>query len=311
MPSFEHVTYNSSRVQRAFRINNIEELKLKGKLHLLDKERIHRQRITNQEIRLISLTLDFIHASSGHSTEGLSPESQDDEEKKPDGPCFLYGERVISRKKRRNLRPQSAFEQTGSAFSGSVSPAFDTVRPLSSPVRSRHTFITSLKDNVSITGDDGNLSVPSRSDASSPQPAWAEEPSDVTKILLRANANVSQNNKRQSIFKRDKNVSAFKSMTRNLRIISAAESQSHLPDRLNNPRSSLSPVSGNRPNVNEILSQSRSTMSARAWKSHLNRRQASPVAISSQRQFIIDSRKEANRSKSAIIQTRIKEFINN
>ena len=319
MPSFEHVTYNSKRVQRALKINNIEDIKLKGRLHLMDKERIHRQRITNQDIRLISLTLDYIQSSSGHSTEALAPESEDDddEEKKSEGPCFLYGERIISRKKRRHLRPQSAFDQSGSVrasdVASTVSSAVDVIRPQSSPVKNRHTFITSLRDDVSVAGGDGYASLPSRSGASSPQPAWAEEPSDITKILLRAKENESHPKTRQSIFNRDRNASAFKAMTRTLRISSGLAKDSGPSVLQNISRSSLgslSPVSGKIPSVNDILNQSRPAMSAKSWKSHLNRSNASPITSSSHRNFIMDSRKEASRSKSAIIQSRIKEFIN-
>ena len=319
MPSFEHVTYNSNRVQRALKINNIEDIKLKGKLHLLDKERIHRQRITNQDIRLISLTLDYIQSSSGHSTEALAPESEeeDDGEKKSEGPCFLYGERIISRKKRRHLRPQSAFDQSGSTrasdVASTVSSAANVIRPQSSPVKNRGTFITSLRDDVSVGGGEGYASLPSRSGASSPQPAWAEEPSDITKILLRAKENESQPKGRQSIFNRDRNASAFKAMTRSLRISSGLMNDNGPSVLQNISRSSLgniSPVSGKRPSVNDILTNSRPAMSAKSWKSHLNRNNASPATSSAHRNFIMDSRKEASRSKSAIIQNRIKEFIN-
>ena len=319
MPSFEHVTYNSSRVQRAFRINNIEELKLKGKLHLLDKERIHRQRITNQDIRLISVTLDYIQASSGHSAEALASDSDDDEDKKQGGPCFLYGERIISRKKRRQLRPQSAFDQSGSARASDVasnaSSALDSARPQSSPVRKRPTFITSLKDDASEAGTISGLS---RSGATSPHPAWMEEPSDITKTLLRAKETEDETgtgaSRRVSIFNRDKNVSAFKALTRNLRISSGLISQSQSSILQNASRSSLghiSPISGKRSSLHDVLNQSKPTMSASAWKSHLSRSQAGPVTSTLQRQFIMDSRKASTQTKSALIQGKIKEFINN
>ena len=335
MPSFEHVTYNSSRVQRAFRINNIEELKLKGKIHLLDKERIHRQRITNQDIRLISVTLDYIQANSGHSSEALAPDTDEEEiEKKSDGPCFLYGERIISRKKRRNLRPQSAFDQFGtphdSDTASTASTGLTTPRPQSSPVRKRPTFITSLRDDVS---ESGYLSVHSKSGTTTPQPAWAEaEPSEITKRLLRANT--IDHSERQSVFNRDKNVSAFKALTRNLRISSSLVSQDQSNNLQRVSRSSLgnvSPsagrrpsirrasrashgdiadVSGKRTSVHDVLNQNRPTLSASAWKSHLNRGQGGPINSSMQRQFVMDSKKDVNRSKSAIIQSRIREFIN-
>ena len=336
MPSFEHVNYNSSRVQRAFRINNIEELKLKGKLLLLDKERLHKQRITNQDIRLISLTLDYIQANSGHSSEALAPDSEEDEEeKKSDGPCFLYGERIISRKKRRYFRPQSAMDQLGtpndSDAASTTSSALST-RPQSSPVRKWPTFITSLKDDVS---ESGFPSGPSKTVMSSLQPAWAEETSEITKKLLQANE--SEHNARQSVFNRDKNVSAFKALTRNLRISSSLVSQGQSPnvssvsrprrgmvsppsgkrisvaDIMNNARASLgniSAVSGKRTSVNDILNQNRPAMSASAWKSHLSRSQAGPVTSSLQRQFAMEAKKDVNRSKSAILQGRIKQFIN-
>ena len=78
-------------------------------------------RFIPQDIRVLSLSLDYIRSSSGHnreawpieltrnnacadSTQETDPESAEKE------PLFMYGERIVSRKKRRSHRPMSAVE---------------------------------------------------------------------------------------------------------------------------------------------------------------------------------------------------------
>lgn len=64
MPSRETPSYSSSRVQRASRLNSIEQARLQHQLHLLEKAYVHQARLTNQDIRLTSLALEYIQVSN-------------------------------------------------------------------------------------------------------------------------------------------------------------------------------------------------------------------------------------------------------
>ena len=63
MAEREQPSYSSSRVQRASRLNALEHARLQQKLVLLEKERLHQAKLTNQDIRLTSAALDFILVS--------------------------------------------------------------------------------------------------------------------------------------------------------------------------------------------------------------------------------------------------------
>ncbi|GFR82168.1 hypothetical protein ElyMa_000620100 [Elysia marginata] len=131
----EAPSYSSSRVQRATRINSIEAARLEQTLQYLEKAKLHQCRLSNQDIRLISLSLDYIQMSSGHSPEAWRPpqpsrqalavvvsDDEDDPGRPPfntqdttpedtadhKSPFFLYGERIWERKRRRIQRPVSA-----------------------------------------------------------------------------------------------------------------------------------------------------------------------------------------------------------
>ena len=309
MPSLQNVSYNSSRVQRAYRINNIETLKLNNKIQLLEKERLHNQRLTNQDIRLISLTLDYIQTCSGHSAEGLAPDVIWEEEEEKDnhrGPTFLYGERIVSRKKRRNMRPQSAMDKTSSRFdsetASSVSTAELAMRPQSSPNRRKPAFVTHFKDDESVFS---SSSESARSGLSTPserfKPAWMDEPvPDVTKILLRA---ANNNNRRESVFNRTRAAPRESASMRGLRkssiglpSVRSADDQSHSPER------------GTR--ITDILNRGPKTaMSASAWKAHLSHTQTGPVSSSSQKQYVLESKKAINNTRSEVIRGRVKKFV--
>ncbi|XP_053396293.1 uncharacterized protein LOC128556180 [Mercenaria mercenaria] len=319
MPSLQNVSYNSSRVQRAYRINNIETLKLNNRIQLLEKERLHNQRLTNQDIRLISLTLDYIQTCSGHSAEGLGPdkewEEEEEEKEQHRGPTFLYGERIVSRKRRRNFRPQSAMEKTssrlGSETASTVSTTELTIRPQSSPNRRKPTFITHLRDDESVYS---SSSESARSGLSTPserfKPAWMDEPMpDVTKILLRA---ANNNTRRESVFNRTRagpSGSASKSLPRGLRF-SASSGMQGLPSGRSADEQSQShaPERGSR--ITDILNRGpKTTMSASAWKAHLSHAQTGPVSSSSQRQYILESKKAMNNSRSEMLRGRVKKFV--
>ncbi|KAH3738801.1 uncharacterized protein LOC127851134 [Dreissena polymorpha] len=325
MPSLQSISYNSSRVQRAYRINNIENLRLQNRIQLLEKERLHTQRLTNQDIRLISLTLDYIQTHSGHSAEGLPPQGEkvhEEEQKDDEGPTFLYGERIVSRKKRRNLRPQSALDKSSTSRYNSetasiVSTAEINTRPQSSPIR-RTTFVTHLRDrdDESVFGSASESSTSSSSVVYARfKPAWTEEPMpEVTKILLRA---ASEHNQRESVFSRHnllngtRGTAALKSLTRSLKMSSQSGLQNQMPvrsaegDKISRGNS---PVRGAR--ITDIINRGpKATMSANAWKAHLNYSQSGPQNISAQRQYIMDTKKEMNEERTKMIEKKVKKFV--
>ena len=106
----EDVSFNSSRVQRASRINTIEQSRLNNKLCMLEKQRVHSLRLANQDIRLITVTLEYIQSSSGQSPEGMAPRETSFAQSRSLSPCFLYGDRVGSRKYSR-MRSQGMKDQ--------------------------------------------------------------------------------------------------------------------------------------------------------------------------------------------------------
>lgn len=323
MPTFQNVSYNSSRVQRAYRINNIETLKLNHKIQLLEKERLHRQRITNQDIRTIALTLDYIQTCSGHSPEGLAPDGgyvSTVESTEDKGPCFLYGERIVSRKKRRTLRPQSAVDKSSSRLSSETASMVSTTevnaRPQSSPMRGT-TFVTHLarEDTESVFG---LQSEPSGSNPSTPssrfKPAWTEEPMpEVTKILLRAN---TENAKRNTIFDRSREFhglggggsAALKTLTRSLRIKSQSESENQSQNPDDKPGFWNSERRGSRP-AEVFKRESSAGLSADALKPPLSQSLSGPISSTKQRQYIMDSKKSLNTSRSQVIQKRVNKFV--
>ena len=327
MPSFNNVSYNSSRVQRAYRINNIETLKLNNKIHLLEKERLHRQRITNQDIRLISLTLDYIQTSSGHSLEGLAPDgdsdsrSEYDDDKKDEGPCFMYGERIVSRKKRRTIRPQSAMDKSMSKHSSETASVVSTsdvsIRPQSSPVRTiNRPFVTQIKDHETEVGFEASES--SNSGISTPRfrPAWVDEPpSDVTKILLRAAS--SDANRRMSFLERTKRERGgdrgLDTISRSMRIKSRSSSQRQnvLPRRsLDTSEPEVGPMGRHSSGrISDILNNGKAPLSASYWKNHLSNTHSSPVTSSKQKQFAMETKRSMERSRTEVVDLKVKRFV--
>ena len=147
----EYPNCNSLRVQRASRLNHIEEGRLENNVHLMTKEFRRSSRLANQDMRIINLTLEFIQNSSGHSVEGRPPSHRERGKSRKLAPCFMYGERVISRKYRRTQsavparRGSTATTATASTTASDSAPEEDDVentpsstrplRPQSSPMR--------------------------------------------------------------------------------------------------------------------------------------------------------------------------------
>lgn len=324
MPSLEAPSFNSSRVQRAYRINNIEQARLQQQLQLLEKERIHSMRVTNQDIRLISVTMDYIQSCSGHSPEGLGPEVEIPKEEKTEtedsgSVCFMYGERIVSRKRRRFRRPQSAMDSSSSRRSESQAsiPAKvnSLIRPQSSPVKRDSTFITTLKDDSSSASASDTESVYSlSSNQSGYKQAWMDETNEITKILLRAKEKgPNLLDRRRSLYERQEpklrtrggssSSFNFSSLAKELEV---SKSDKNLEAR----RSSHS--LGRNAGITDIMSQRRPTLSASAWKKHLNDARtssAAPTTISAKRQQIMDMKLEMNEQSRAKVTDKVRTFM--
>ena len=159
--SQEAPNINSTRILRAYRLNNVETAKLRNTLFILDKSKKREMRIANQDIRLINLTLDYINSSSGHSPEGLHPDYVDTRKREESTPMFMYGERLVSRKFGKKFRRvQSAHGGLGRQNSeedltNQESEANDkgeerkVERPKSSPAKP-HTTFTGLSRSGSM-----------------------------------------------------------------------------------------------------------------------------------------------------------------
>ncbi|KAL3882740.1 hypothetical protein ACJMK2_029051 [Sinanodonta woodiana] len=329
MPSFEMPSYSSSRIQRAYRINNLEQIRLKARLDLLDKEKVHQIRITNQDIRLISMTMDTIQASSGHSPEGLGPDSESDgesiEENKGD-PCFLYGERIVSRKKRRFLRPQSAMDMSrnrseADTMSTTTSVA-TSVRPRSSPVSRKFGLITSLKDGHRLDVEDIKSEADSgiRSGVSTPHPAWMDETNEITKKLLRAQTGDADG--RRSIFGRDNDSIKTKSATgsrllqRQLRSqikMQLVDSKMFSSASSMSSSSSFMDVKGSSSlgKISQLITLGGPTMSANQWKKQLSEKRGLPMTSAIHKQQILSTKKAINSERQEVVHNKIKTFMDN
>ena len=310
MPTKEAPSFSSSRVQRAYRINGIEQARLAGQIQLLDRQRLHQIRLTNQDIRLISLSLDYIQASSGHSPEGLSPIKEDSDREdlndspEEKGPCFLYGERIVSRRVRRFRRPQSAAEKSrsGSVASSSDTGSVTTPRPKSSPTKNRQSvlWMTALLDD-----DDDNVDNDAESEKpSSPvENAWEDETDEITKTIIE-----SQSQKRRpSVWERDPldihrlSVPALKAFT------NGVEDLQNLAPPVR--RSSTVPSSGRRSSISEILNQRRPTLSAEAWKNHLNHKRPISLSLEHHKEKVMIEKLERNETSKEYVDEKVKDFM--
>ncbi|ELU18751.1 hypothetical protein CAPTEDRAFT_218479 [Capitella teleta] len=143
MVHLESPNCNSQRIQRVKRINTIEQGRLQHKITLLEKERIRAIRLHNQDVRMINLTMEFISSNTGHSPEGWSPDyCPTEEQRRALASCFLYGDRLNSRRfgKNRNfdtIAPSPETRRRGSVDGDEASPNGSNVRvrPHSSPAK--------------------------------------------------------------------------------------------------------------------------------------------------------------------------------
>lgn len=105
-------SYSSMRVQKAYRLNGVEGIRLQWRLQILDRQKVHAVRLVNQDIRLTRIALEHIHISSGVSVDEDEINVDTKSELAADGPMFLYGERQVSRKQGRARRTQSAVAES-------------------------------------------------------------------------------------------------------------------------------------------------------------------------------------------------------
>ncbi|XP_050390610.1 uncharacterized protein LOC126809842 [Patella vulgata] len=303
-------SYNSTRVQRAYRINNIENARLQGRLHLLEKEKLHKIRMTNQDIRLISLTLEYIQSSSGRSSEGRAPEIIPVEKKDDQGPCFLYGERVLSRKVRRFQRPQSAFDRSGDRRDSESSSGSSTqVRPQSSPAKRKPTISWnfSSRDNAE-TSSEGE----SETESEHTRHAWEDDTTEVTKRILRAQegqpvVRVALHEQQIGHLRGQRDTSKAKAVSLHESMEKSKVLGRHgsAPSMTSRKRSSSL---GRNANLDEILNQRRPTLSASTWRSHLSHNDSSPVSFDVRSQSIRNEKLKLNNKRQQLIQKKLNGF---
>ncbi|XP_064613558.1 uncharacterized protein LOC135477407 [Liolophura sinensis] len=309
----EAPSYNSTRVQRAFRINNIEQTRLNGRLQLLEKEKIHAIRVTNQDIRLISLTLDYIQACSGRSQEAVpipTPRSVSEasDDNAEEDPCFLYGERIVSRRAKRFQRPQSSASSRQPSEEGDT-PARSRprrlLRPQSSPPMNSEKRLSNDLQGTFVTELVSGRSSPSEA---------CSEMSSVTRKLLEAQMG---GGKRGSVFAAETRRRPERSQSAMSRVLRTEATLATLPPsgsekRVGSEGSHRSSFSSQRGvGISEILNKADvHVMSAGAWKSHLKHKKGtSPVRYSRQRKDIMAHKMEINNGRNRKIQLRMNNFI--
>lgn len=310
MPANENPTYNSSRMQRAYRINNIENARLQGRLNLLEKEKTHAIRVTNQDIRLISLTLDYINSCSGHSAEGLAPHEDIVKQTEDEGPFYMYGERIVGRKKRRIKRPQSAMFSTSSRrrsdsdFSASLASV--QIRPQSSPVKrgsgqAKDSDAESCISDVTFSSSSGSTS--------SSKPSWMDNTNELTKKLLKAKKGVPAVKNRR-LHERERKLRRHSS-TAGVDLSALSIQLNALDNQDSNRDRPMTSGLGRNAGISEILNQKRPTMSANAWKNQLiqNRLSNAPMSVTAKRQSIHELKMKINEGKRESVDTKVKTFI--
>ncbi|XP_074654183.1 uncharacterized protein LOC141908181 [Tubulanus polymorphus] len=137
MNKFDVTPGKSLRIQKACRVNNFEENRLRKQIILFEKEKSHNIRLTNQNIYTLNRSMAFIRSSSGYSPEGLPPDRETDYQRQTIGSCFLYGDRVISRRFGKFRRATSAGNRH--IVSHRVQPDVPT-RPQSCPITRNEKF---------------------------------------------------------------------------------------------------------------------------------------------------------------------------
>ncbi|KAH9525087.1 hypothetical protein Btru_000299 [Bulinus truncatus] len=184
-------SYSSSRVQRASKINTIETAKLEKQLSYFEQAMIHQCRLTNRAIRLMSIFVDYIKSSSGHSPEAWHPdkltESPSELHSQQQTPFFLYGERIWTRKKRKlykplssTSRPWSHREDDGPSKGAEDIPGDLTGR--SSPERG-----SDSEQHTPVSGGPC-VGVHPRGGRVTPHQAWEDDTDEVTRKIFKNQA---------------------------------------------------------------------------------------------------------------------------
>lgn len=105
------LTGNKSKLIRAQRQNKLESIRLEQTLIQIDKEKVKTIQTVNRNIRMLSVTLEYIRISTGCSPHGLCPDISILDSDKEDEPVFVYGERKLSRRFGKN-RPHTSHRIT-------------------------------------------------------------------------------------------------------------------------------------------------------------------------------------------------------
>ncbi|ESO93342.1 hypothetical protein LOTGIDRAFT_161906 [Lottia gigantea] len=294
--------FSSTRIQRANRINNVEQSRLQGRLQLLEKEKIHKIRVTNQDIRLISLTLEYIQSSSGRSSEGRGPDVPIEKKKVDQGPCFLYGERILSRKVRRFQRPQSAFDHTTSHVDSETSSASSVpVRPQSSPTKRKPIISWAASscnaETASTVSDD-------ESEPESVRSAWEDDTSDVTKRILQ----IQEGKIEYKVALHDRQIGHLRGQREKgkAKVITLQESlEKDFALQLDSKKTSG--LSKNA-QLSEILNQRRPTLTASTWGRHLSKGGLTPMTYDIRSQNVRSEKLKLNNKRQLAIQKKLNIF---
>ncbi|BFZ09180.1 hypothetical protein BsWGS_12219 [Bradybaena similaris] len=207
--------YGSPSVQRAVRINGIESARLQHRLGCIDQARTRHCRLTNQVIRLISTSMVSIQSSSGHSAEAKQYESKAhrDAQLQQTSPCFMYGERIWNRKRKRLQRPAAAYRYSTNTWSsdcldfGSESSQERQIVHKHRPFSSADLGDVNFENNHGTpAGYEPGMGMDMCASGSSklkerptPRQPWEDDISEVTKKILSTQAR-AQSGKRQSVY---------------------------------------------------------------------------------------------------------------
>ena len=83
----------STRMQRAYRLNSVEQERLRSRMHFLEQAKIRSGRVANYDIRAMASSIETIRLSSGHKSKEPAKSKQP-----PPLTHFWYGERIGSRR---------------------------------------------------------------------------------------------------------------------------------------------------------------------------------------------------------------------
>ena len=161
----------SARIQRAEKINIMEQNRLTSRLQVLENERNYYVRITSVDSKRTEDRLRHIQRNSGHSAKGLPPNAMVTNVRAEVSMCFLYGERLISRRfgkfrasllERERERQWRILKSQGQRFIPNINNASNTAeenagKDVTENVDPGHRGLT--LDSKNVANSDGDLSI--------------------------------------------------------------------------------------------------------------------------------------------------------